>query len=355
MESTVVTPAVVENKNRPTINVNNTKTNTDPGNTYLTKNEFYEWMDAFEKRFEAKLDAKFDEKLAPIKDTLKKLEGFQDNESFAIEYELQTTLRTYLIKSNPRSQVKHYPMNNIYDPFTYKEITELDAAFLLSEVERKPDYSRLTSNGRSLPRPSETPYSPDKSKHFILAEAKHYINTNKIAYKLWQFDKIIASFHVANQLGSGHIVDGVHPKFSKCVERNKYLGEITRTTLYFGAAYWQPNMFDKFRAAVTRYKAFAEQFNSADPSDKINLYNGIKDIEYVWYKNTDVSGCAPPVRDLSDEQIIALESIDGALAHVEFIFPSGGRFTVENMDGPVGAATVALGGSRKTRRNRGEN
>jgi hypothetical protein len=85
----------------------------------LTKAVFLEFVQQINSRF-TKLDNKVDE-----------LVKFQKYESEAIEYELEALVQKYLQRKYQLYTVKRFPAKHLYDPYTWSEISELDAAFLL--------------------------------------------------------------------------------------------------------------------------------------------------------------------------------------------------------------------------------
>lgn len=305
-----------------------------------------------DKKLEDKLEKKFEEKLAPIYSSLKALHGFQKHESDAIEYELEEVLETYLKNEYQLMKIERFPMKSIHDPKTQKEITEFDAAFLLQTTKYYPDYSRLKKAG--LPIPKTKPQYTDDSI-FVLAEAKHYIDTDKIKQKLAQFDRICELFNIIKMISKIPENErkpedfGVDSKFLKTILHNKYLAHINKTILFFGAAFWKKGLLKDFKNDINIYKNLVTKFNSNNNEKRIHYYREICRIEHKWYNES----YSPNSPTLSDEEILKLNIIDTAMIHVNFIEPSGGRYIIATTreKEPFGITSIPLrGGKSKKRR-----
>jgi hypothetical protein len=324
-------------------------------NIPLTEKRFSEMLDRIlEKRFndmeerinirlDGILEKRLDEKLKPIIDDLKEVKGFQKYEADAIELELQMVLKKHLSNVYPLMDIKPFEMKHISDPYTDNTITELDAAFLITPIIYKPDYKRLKEAG--LPIPSKDTYSTILLTKFILAEAKHHINRNKVARKLWQFDHICNMFKAADTLSTSTDPSAFGSKFTSTVKHNKYLGEIKESFLFFGAAYWEKKLLQHLQAATREWKQLAEEFTHASNIEKPAIYEKIRSLESVWYTDRDHKEVQTLKQQMTDEQIMLLNTIDGAMGHIEFIYPSGDRYVVEMKKEPSG-----MGGGKKSRK-----
>lgn len=334
----------------------------------LTERRFIELWHQMETRMETRMDtrieamgqkmeAMMDKKLKPIRDTLTKIEGFQKYESDGIEYELEMILKKHMTKTYTTKTVKPFPIKTINNPYTDRHLTDLDAAFLLIPYSPTPDYERMRTY--KIPFLTKDPLC-DTSNIFVLAEAKHHMNRNKIATKLWQFDQICNLFALAKQIYNSPSPKhpetyGVTRKFMSTVARNQYLANIDECILFFGAAYWEKGLLRDFQADSKKYKDLAELFRNTSKENKINVYKAIRTIESKWYTNTDHT--ERKILDLSPEQIMARDSIGGAISCVKFIEPSGDRYCImsnpsENQNGPSGISRLSLQGG-KTRKNVG--
>jgi hypothetical protein len=306
-----------------------------------------------EEKLEEKLEKKFKEKLDPIYKELKGLRGFQYYESEAIEYELQEVLETYLIAEYPLMKVERFRIKKLSDPKTQQDITDFDAAFLLQNIKYYPDYSRVKEAG--LPTP-KTKADYTDTAIFIVAEAKHYIDKDKIKEKLAQFDRIRKIFNLIKHISelpenqrTPKIV-GVSSKFINTVNHHKYLANVQQIILFFGAAFWQKNLLKDIKGAVSIYKNLISRFNTAQPEQKLNFYKQICSLENNWYEPGD----APNSSSLSPDAIVKLNTIDGAMNYVNFIEPSGGRYMVvtKKEKVPFGITSIPLQGGklRKTKK-----
>ena len=310
----------------------------------------------FIELFAILFDEAFDKKIAPIKADIAELKkdvaelkkdmievkGFISHESKAIEYEIGQILKKYLRDTYPTKTIKQFNMKRLYDPYSGKELTELDAAFILEQYSTQKDYSRLKKY--NLPFPSKET-TENIGKFFILAEAKHFIDKNKIKQKLKQFEIIIKLFSLAKSVKSNNLVQGISEKFKKLVEYNKYLTEITEYILVFGAAYWEGETLLEFENDIEKRKRYIINFLEATDDKKVDIYKKICDIEKNWYDKENLPN--NPV--LSDTAILALTNIGGAMSHIKIIKPSGHRFTIVNTNEVAGVTQYPLKGG-KTRR-----
>jgi hypothetical protein len=303
-------------------------------------------FEAIDKRFEG-----IDKRFEGIEKNMREIKGFQKHESDGIEFEIYSTLKKYLKVEYGTKKIIDFPIKTLSDPYTFKLLSDLDAAFLIAPYDYKANYSRLAERG--IPAPSSKKYISEKTNIFVLAEAKHYISTNKVAFKLSQFDRIIEMVAIAKRIDAGDIPEGIHKSFIKFVKREPMFSQINECYLYFGAAFWYKDDMQKFKKDVEVYKDCVSVIKTAGmgSAKKIKAYKSIKNIEERWYTNTDDEECIPPKRDLTDDEIVELEDIDGAIAHVEIIIPSGERFSVnENTNEPSGIVAVSVnkgGGDKK--------
>ncbi len=299
-------------------------------------NELQVKFDAIDRRFDA------------IYSELKEIKGFQRHEADAIEFELDSVLKKYLKKTYFRMNITKFPIKHINDPYTHEELTDFDAAFLLTPLKHEVDYSRLAAASITIPSKKN---QIKEGNTFILAEAKHYINREKIKRKLWQFDRIINIFNLAKKIKGGETVQGVHKKFMTTVQRNPFLANIESYTLFFGAAYWEKGLMDDFEDDVAKYKALIDAFNNEkNDNRKVILYKQLCEIEMEWYSDK-----ATHISTLTVDEITQLGKIDGAMKYVEFIQPSGERYSVKSVvSGPVGIASLSIGagGLKKTMRKK---
>jgi hypothetical protein len=335
----------------------------------LTEKRFFELLDAtldqkLEEKLEEKLDKildkKFEEKLRPINKMLKELKGFQTHESDAIEFELQEVLESYLVAEYPLMKVERFRMKKISDPKTGKDITDFDAAFLVQNINYQPDYSRVKEAALPIPK-TKADYTD--TVFFAVAEAKHHIDKDKIKEKLEQFDKIRAIFNRMKQISQIPENErkpellGVSSKFLNTILHHKYLARIDQLSLFFGAAHWPEGLLKDIKGAVSIYRHLVQRFNTAQPEQKPNFYKQLCSLESKWYE----PGKAPNSPLLSPEQIVNLNTIDGAMLYVGFIEPSGERYKVvtKKEKEPFGITSIPLQGGggnskkKKTRRRHG--
>jgi hypothetical protein len=290
---------------------------------------------------EKKIDS-MDKRIHTIEGTLKTVQGFQSNESHAIEFELRQILEKYLYDNFPRKKLNDFPLKSINDPYTNKTITDFDAAFYLSDYifdsddedgynkEYNQAYNQKYKEAKSIITKTNRTIMHEQRDVFILAEAKHYINFKKIRSKLKQFDiickilNIVRSIYKSENPAETAKSMKIHPKFLDIIGQYDGIHYISKYILLFGAAYWEGKLIDKLKPAVNEYKYLIHKF-SRNREKKIAFYKAICKIEENWYDPENL----PNDPNLSDEKIMELKSIDGALAHVEFIFPSGDRFHIE--------------------------
>lgn len=284
-------------------------------------------------------------RMSGIEGIVKELKGFQDYEAKAIEYELKKTLQAHLKKKFPLYTVETFGMKRLYDQYD-KEITELDAAFLIKPWEYVHDYSILASLHKNV-KIKKNKLVYDENYTFVFAEAKHHISLDKVKYKLQQFHQICQLFTLARNVLEKKIdKDACSPKFIKTVERNSYLGKIDNQYLYFCAAYWNDGLLDKLQEVISEYKSLSSEFPKANNERKVAIYRKICKLESEWYA---IHPAIP------NTEIESLTSIDSIYNYVDFIVPSGHRFhaaadSVVNTE-PEGFAAWMRGGVRKTRKH----
>lgn len=297
-----------------------------------------------ESKLPSMIESLFDKKLAPIQRTLNEVYSFQQHESKAIESELSQVLKSDLKRKYPQQSIVPFQVKKVYDPKTGSLITDLDAAYLVKPILQRPDYTRLINAG--LPLPTK-PIDVSTSTRFVLAEAKHHLNRKKIAEKLNQFERIIQMFQEAKFITSTtdkEVLKYYTEEFINTVHRNKYFTEIDDYELYFGALYWEPSLINDLETDVEIYKTLCQEF--ATSSKKVEIYKKIYALEKKWYN---------PISNLTDEQIIALKTIDGFFGKITAIYPSGQRYQITDPEAntPVGAASLSLkGGRSKTKKNK---
>jgi hypothetical protein len=294
-----------------------------------------------------------------VKADIVQLTGFQTHEVQAIEDDFNKLLKKHLQREYPKMTVGTLGIKKMKNPFVIdrtETLTDFDAGYLLSPYKHVSDISRLVE--RSIPIPSREKWL-DMSYICVIAEAKHYISRDKIQQKLYQFDIFSKACLLAKDILNApeelrtaeHF--GVNESFIASITNESYIAHITDFILFFGAAYWQRGVFDTFSTDVSNYKEYLTKFASANGDQKIRLYKEVLRLENKWYGNYQT-----PNKPLSDEDILALESVNGAMKYVEFIVQSGERFTVAhtNAAGPSaaaaggGAGTGASTGNIKTRR-----
>jgi hypothetical protein len=284
----------------------------------------------FDKRFEAidarfeVIDSRFDKvfsELGKINVKIDQLQRYQTTESTAIEFDLKMILQTYLEKKYPRMTVGPFPMKSITD-LSNNLITELDAAFLVS--------TNLPAINRSLLR--EKGFPPDiitsnvipTTSVLVIAEAKHNINTDKIATKLYQFDKIKSVIHMLKDVSNQQ-----NPIIANIITRNKYLLTISEFNFFFGAAFWQERLVRELESAIKKHKKLCNDFKVASGDTKIAIYKQICKLQKIWYKNNPT----PCDATISESLILQLTEIESSLNQVELIVPSGDRYIVLQVGG----------------------
>lgn len=298
----------------------------------------------FIELFSSLFKTEFEKSIEPIKKDIRDLKGFNDHEAHAIEYELQQYLKDYLQKKYPLKIVcVDKIIKAVNDPYDDHEITELDAPFLLKHSIRRANYSRLKEAKLSFPSKEKI---IDEPSIFIIAEAKHYIDYDKVKTKLGQFDEICTVFELAKNPPTN-----VTPTFIKTLQHNKYLTNIGESFLVFGAAYWEKRLLFDLEESLETRKDYIKDFLQESGNNKIELYKKICRIESKWYYPNK----QPNRIDLPDDKILALKEINGAMSKVIIIKPSGGRFVVgEQTADPVGISQYSLQGG-KTRRRKSNN
>lgn len=295
-------------------------------------------FEAIDTRFEA-IDSRFSKvfsELKTINGKIDELQRYQKTESTAIEFDLKMVLQKYLTVKYPRMEVLPFPMKTMND-VSGAQITELDAAFLVSTSVPKIDYSRLKEEGfpRNIIRPNTVP----KSSILAIAEAKHNINADKIATKLYQFDRIKALIRSLKDVSNNS-----HPTLVQMASRNAYLLQISEFNFFFGAAFWQEKVATELVCAIKKHKSLCNYFRTAPADKKVGIYKQICEIQATWYK-TKPTPCNP---DLPEYVILALPSIDSSLNQLEIITPSGERYAVVREKQPDG--TVIGGHRNRTRK-----
>jgi hypothetical protein len=292
--------------------------------TTLTEERFIELLGEFRKDINKRLDS--------LELTVRDLKGFQDYESKAIEIDLQILLKKYLSSIYSTSRILPFPLIKLYCPFTLKEITELDAAFLIEPFYKS--YNKSVTRKKNL-----NVYS--KNNIFVLAEAKHHITKNKIKVKLQQFDEIRQLFKEAENVLTNYMhknisnyitntdstVNEAKRVFFETVRRYKFLGYIKETILFFGAAHWDKKLLNDIQADIRKYKAYANEFNTLHlktnnnkkNEEKIRLYKLAYEVEKQWYDNHIA---------LNDEEIIKRTLLPSSLQFCELIIPSGDRYAI---------------------------
>ena len=184
-----------------------------------------------------------------------------------------------------------------------------------------------------------------------MAEAKHYLDKYKIKIKLRQFDTLQYVFNLSRNINS--LLEqkktleelNIIPDFIRMVQTNKYLANISESTLYFGAAFWEKNILnEKIENDIKKRENLVSQFLNEENRDiKISLYRKTCQLDERWYE----PGEAPNNIDLEEDKILELEDIPGAIAHVRFIYPSGDNFRIEEPNKIMGISNIALGGKRR--------
>ena len=223
-------------------------------------------------------------------------------------------------------------------------MTDFDAAYLLKPYKKQKNNdmtARLRNHSMQYTRKNN---NINSGYIFVLAEAKHYIDSDKIKRKLWQFDKFYQLFLLANRIHhtegtKNHTTFDVHPKFLSTVKYNPILAHIRNYHLFFGAAYWEKNLLVRFKHDVKQRRLFYNDFVHATSNDeKIKAYHKIVNIEKKWYHVDQM----PNRINLSDTEIIELEQLKGAMAYVDFIQTSGDRYHVVTTNEPVGITSIPM-------------
>ena len=290
-------------------------------------------FDAIDARFEA-IDARFETMVAEfskINGKIDQLQRYQATESIAIEFDLKMVLQKYLETKYPRMSVGSFPMKTITD-LSNNPITDLDAAFLVSSTSIIPDRYQLEKQG--FPPDIIQPNNVPTSSILVIAEAKHNINADKIATKLYQFDKIKTYIRVLRDS-----TNNASPAISKITRRNNYLLSISDFNFFFGAAFWQERLAKDLECAIKKHRKLCTYFKTATGTKKIALYKQICTLQKIWYRDNPTP-CNP---SLSDPAILQLTEIDSSINQVELIVPSGDRYVVLQEKQPEG---MAIGGRR---------
>jgi len=313
-------------------------------NRLLTEKRLLELL---EPRFKS-IDDKFksiDDKLISIDIRLHGVEGFQRHESEAIVFELRLVLEKYLRKEYPIYTVKTFPMKSINDPYTDERLTEFDAAYIIQP------YTHNSGNLNTRLREKNIKYRTLKKQPmngdniFILAEAKHYIDVDKIKLKLWQFDKLMNLFSLAKRIHATKNMEkrkefGVNPKFLSTIQYNQIIAHIHDYRLFFGAAYWQKGLLLRFRDDIEERNRLYNQFVKASGDEKIRVYRKLINVEKRWYQPENL----PNHPKLSDDEIARLKDLPGAMKYIDIIQPSGERYSVFRPNEPVGITSISLQG-----------
>ena len=95
-------------------------------------------------------------------------------------------------------------------------------------------------------------------------------------------------------------------------------------------------------------KQCIEKFIESSGNQKINIYKQICQIEQNWYESNQV----PNDPELTDDAIMALDNINGAMSHVKLIKPSGNRFSMSDTRAPSGIIQYSLKGCKTRRKER---
>lgn len=306
-------------------------------------------------RVEGRLD-NVEGRLDKVEGQLRKLKGqmsesisFQAHESFAIEYELEAVLKKHLAKKYPLRVITDFPVKKLYHHLTDKLITDLDAAFLVKPYIRRTNTRRLRNAGIAPPLGRNN--APDNDYYFILAEAKHHVNKNKIAQKLWQFEQIRHRFRLAKRIEDGTADPRESSEqFKRTVQREKYMSKISESRLYFGSPYWDRGLASELSNALQEWNSLADEFQSVSTDEeKIAIFKKIVELETNWYSDTNHPLRTTPKSIVTDADIMALTEIDGAMKYVELIVPSGGRYMIveSHSEGPEGILARTNGGGLK--------
>ena len=265
-----------------------------------------------------------------MKNTLQTLQGFQNNESKAIEFELKMVLKKYLKNKFPSFTLKSLEMKNVNDPYTNKNLTDLDAAFILENINTRQNFTRLKERSMTIPTHLFNKNEIEDKRIFIMAEAKHYIDLAKIKEKLSQFDRICNIFKLTNRLDNSEDIEveskklKVHKEFISTVKHHKYLSKINEYYLFFGATYWETNIMEKLEDSINKRAKLVRAFLEPNNSDKVEIYKKICEIDAKWYTPENM----PNNPQISDTSIVTLTEIKGGLGYTKLIEPSGERYNV---------------------------
>lgn len=134
----------------------------------------------------------------------------------------------------------------------------------------------------------------------------------------------------------------VHPNFISTVQSHTFMAHVSEYRLFFGAAYWQKNILSRFQSDVEKRNRYCEEFRTASNDRKIKLYHDIVQLEMKWYHANQLPNSA----DLSDEDIVMLTDVNGAMNYVDFIEPSGERYRIPTIHGPAGITALSLHGGK---------
>lgn len=116
----------------------------------------------------------------------------------------------------------------------------------------------------------------------------------------------------------------VTPQFIRMIERSE-LRYITDFIFFFGAAYWGKGLLYEFENDVTAYKKLADAFDASTMENKKQEFlTRASAIEQKW----------------TGEKAVTI----GAMRFVKFIYPSGERYSISELQGPVGTAHLAING-----------
>jgi hypothetical protein len=262
-------------------------------------------------------------------------------------------LQTYLKKEYPLMTISKFKINTIKDPKTNQMITNLDASFLLTPYTYEPDYSRLYSAkiAKLIPRQ----INKILSNIFVMAEAKHRIDRDKIKIKINQFQRIKNYFFLAKKTSEllktntpKKVIEQLHVMngFITTIQRNPEYANVDTFFLFFGALYWQQGLLLEFRTDLETYTKLSDDFTTASVQQKKRLYNHLRALEKKWcseefYTQTSI--------DL--EEITKAHEYHGILYSVKLIQPSGERYEILNKKEPLGITNVIIhgGNTRKKR------
>lgn len=290
-----------------------------------------------------------------IDKTLQTLQGFQNNESKAIEFELKMILKKYLKRKFPSLTLKVLEMKNVNDPYTNKNMTDLDAAFLLENINMRQNFTRLKESDLIISPHLFTKNELEDVPIFVMAEAKHYIDEEKIRDKLSQFDKICNMFKLANKIVNSNDIKAeteklkVHKEFISTVKHHKYFSKINEYYLFFGATYWEKNIMEKLEDSINKRAKLVREFLEPNRPDKVEIYKKICEIDAKWYTPENM----PNNPHIPYKLIVSLREIKGALGYTKLIEPSGKRYDVVSNDSILNFDTMSkFGGDITYRKNR---